>query len=50
MDYKLEIMPKAIKDLKNIPKVEAKRIADKIKGLSYDLTGDIKKLANFTPE
>ncbi len=50
MDYKIEIMPKAIKDIKSIPKTEAKRIAEKINGLRHALAGDVKKLTNFTPE
>ncbi|WP_103922303.1 type II toxin-antitoxin system RelE family toxin [Candidatus Venteria ishoeyi] len=43
-------MPKAIKDLKNIPKPQARKIVDKIQVLENGLTGNIKKLTNFSPE
>ncbi len=48
--YLVELMPKAIKDLKNVPKPEAKKIVDKIQDLEGGLAGDIKKLTNFSPE
>jgi mRNA interferase RelE/StbE len=50
MNYKIEVMPKAIKELKTIPRKEAEKIVDKIKTLSNNLSGDVKKLTNFTPE
>jgi mRNA interferase RelE/StbE len=46
----IELKPKAIKDLHALPKLEAMRIIDKLKLLENDLTGDIKRLTNFTPE
>lgn len=48
--YLVELKPKAIKDLKSIPKPEAKKIVEKIRSLEQGLTGDIKKLTRFTPE
>lgn len=48
--YLVELMPKAIKDLKALPKSEAKKIVEKIRSLEKGLNGDIKKLTNFTPE
>ncbi len=48
--YRVELMPKAIKDLKHIPKPYAKNVLDKIQVLEGGLTGDIKKLTNFSPE
>ncbi|SEH08790.1 Plasmid stabilisation system protein [Candidatus Venteria ishoeyi] len=48
--YLVELMPKAIKDLKNIPKPQARKIVDKIQVLENGLTGNIKKLTNFSPE
>ncbi len=48
--YVVELMPKAIKDLKALPKLEAKKIVEKIRSLEKGLNGDIKKLTNFTPE
>jgi mRNA interferase RelE/StbE len=43
-------MPKAIKDLNGLQKLEAKKIIKKIQKLENGLIGDIKKLTNFTPE
>jgi mRNA interferase RelE/StbE len=43
-------MPRAIKDLKGLSTVDAQKIILKIRGLEQGLTGDIKKLTNFTPE
>lgn len=48
--YDVELMPKAIKDLKKLPKMEAENILKKIRCLEHGLNGDIKKLTNYTPE
>ena len=48
--YLVELMPKAIKDLKALPKSDAKNVVEKIRSLEKGLNGDIKKLTNFTPE
>ncbi|MFZ2172084.1 MAG: type II toxin-antitoxin system RelE/ParE family toxin [Methylococcaceae bacterium] len=48
--YLVELMPKAIKDLKGLPKSEAKKIVEKIRSLEQGLGSDIKKLTNFSPE
>ena len=50
MNYTVELKPKAIKDLRHLQKQDALRIADALERLQTDLTGDIKKLTNFTPE
>lgn len=50
MKYKIEITKRALKDLKKIDQRNAVNILDKIENLSDDLTGDIKKLTDFTPE
>ncbi len=50
MNYRIEIVPKAIKDLQDIPKADARMLAKRIEALSNDLAGDVKKLTNFTPE
>ena len=50
MKYKVELKPRAIKDLKDIPKPDGKRIIEKLKFLEDDIQGDVKKLTNFTPE
>ena len=50
MNYTVELKPRAIKDLKHLQKQDALRIADALERLQSDLTGDVKKLTNFTPE
>ncbi len=50
MRYKVELIPKAIKYLKSIPKADGKRIVEKLKLLEDNLHGDIKRLTNYTPE
>lgn len=47
---KIELKPQAIKDLRDLQKIEAQRIAAKLATLESGLTGDIKRLTNFTPE
>ncbi|SFM33640.1 mRNA interferase RelE/StbE [Nitrosomonas nitrosa] len=48
--YQIELMPRAIKDLKDLPKLDVKKIIEKIKVLENGLSGDTKKLTNFSPE
>lgn len=50
MEYRIEVKKKAIKDLQDIPLEQRTQILSRIELLSNDLTGDIKKLTNFTPE
>lgn len=50
MKYQIELKPKAINDLKGIPKDQGKRIVKKLKRLESDLEGDVKRLTNYTPE
>jgi mRNA interferase RelE/StbE len=50
MNYVVELKPRAIKDLKRMQKQDAFLIADALERLQSDMTGDIKKLTNFTPE
>jgi len=47
---KVELKPQAIKDLRGLQKQEAARIAAKLAELENGLTGNIKRLTNFTPE
>jgi mRNA-degrading endonuclease RelE of RelBE toxin-antitoxin system len=42
MIYKTIFKKKAIKELQNLPKVEAQKIISKIKLLSNNLEGDVK--------
>ena len=48
--YTIELMPRAIKELKKLPKKNAEHMVAHIQLMEYGLTGDIKKLTNFTPE
>jgi len=48
--YHIRLMPRVIKDLKKLPKNEVKNIIYKIQNLKSGLTGNVKKLTNFTPE
>jgi mRNA interferase RelE/StbE len=50
MKYQLEIMPKAARDIKNIPKKDVVKIIEKINEMMGGLKGDVKRLTNFTPE
>jgi mRNA interferase RelE/StbE len=50
MEYRIEVKKKAIKDLQDIPLEQRTQILTRIELLSNDLTGDVKKLTNFTPE
>ena len=49
-EYKVVVKSQAEKDLKGIYKPDAIKILKKIVNLENGLTGDIKKLTNFTPE
>ena len=50
MKYEIEFKPKSIKDLRKIDKNDQKVIIEKIEKMSHNLSGDIKKLTNYTPE
>ena len=50
MNFQAEFKPKAIKDLKNLPVIERRRIVAKIAAMQTDLAGEVKKLTDFTPE
>jgi len=48
--YEIEIRRRAEKDLASFQKPDAQKIADAIFELADGLTGDIKRLTNFSPE
>ncbi len=50
MKYVVEFKPRAVKDLRAIDADDARRIVAKIETLENDLSGDVKRLTNFTPE
>jgi len=47
---KVELKPQAIKNLQSIHKKDAARIVGRLSEFEGGLTGDIKRLTNFTPE
>jgi mRNA interferase RelE/StbE len=50
MIYQIEFKPRALKDLRAIDKSQARRLIEKIRLMENDLAGDVKRLADFTPE
>ena len=50
MKYKVEFKPRAIKDLRKIEKTNQKQIIARITELTNNLSGNVKRLTNFTPE
>ena len=50
MKYELAFKPRARKDLKALSSENAARILDKVESMTNNLTGDVKKLTNLTPE
>jgi hypothetical protein len=45
--YLVELKPRAVKDLKGLPTLEAKTIVERVKNLEQGLVRDIKKLTSF---
>ncbi len=50
MKYEAEFKPRAIKDLRKIEKADQKRIITRITELTNNLSGNVKRQTNFTPE
>ena len=50
MNYSVGLKPRAGKDMRRIQKQDATRIADALERLADGLSGDVKRLTNFTPE
>ena len=50
MIYQIEFKPRAIKDMKSFTPEDRRRIMSKIEALQNNLSGDVKRLTNFTPE
>jgi mRNA interferase RelE/StbE len=49
MRYTIEFRPKAVRDIKRLSSDVARRIEQKLNLLRDDLSGDVKRLVNFTP-
>lgn len=50
MKYTIEFKPGAFKDLKKLNKQDSRNVIEKIELLENGLSGDVKRLTNFTPE
>lgn len=50
MKYTVGLKPRATKDLRDIQKQDITRVLDALERLADDLSGDVKKLTNFSPE
>ena len=50
MRYRVDLKPRAMKDLRRVPRDDARRILEALGALKDDLSGDVKRLTNFTPE
>jgi len=50
MKYKISFFSKALKQLEKLDQVTQKRIIEKVRLLSDNLQGDVKKLTDFSPE
>lgn len=48
--FTIEFRARALKDLKSIDPQNGKKIVEKVEGLKNNLSGDVKRLTNFTPE
>jgi mRNA interferase RelE/StbE len=48
--YRIELKPKAGKDLKELPKAELERVVELLRWLEDDLREDVKFLTNHSPE
>jgi mRNA interferase RelE/StbE len=50
MRYRVELKPKAVKDLQGLPQADQRRMIQKLELLGTDIQGDVKKLTDFSPE
>jgi mRNA interferase RelE/StbE len=50
MKYAVGLKPRATKDLRRLHKQDATRVADALDRLADGLSGDVKRLTNFSPE
>jgi mRNA interferase RelE/StbE len=50
MQYRVELKPRAVKDLRAVAPAERTRLLDRIERLENNLEGDVKRLTDFTTE
>jgi mRNA interferase RelE/StbE len=49
MNYRVDLKPRAEKDLRSLQRRDQERIVQKLRSVSNDLQGDIKRLVQFQP-
>ena len=49
MRYEIEFRPKALRDIKRLSPEVSRRIEKKLELLCQDMSGDVKRLVNYTP-
>lgn len=49
MRYTIEFRPKALRDIKRLSPDVSRRVVQKLQLLTNDMTGDVKRLVNYTP-
>jgi mRNA interferase RelE/StbE len=50
MKYNIQFKPRAVKDIEHLSSRLQTQLLKNIEEMSNDLTGDVKRLTNFTPE
>lgn len=50
MNYRIELKPKAEKDLRSMPSQDRQRLIERLRWLEDNLKGDVKRLTNHSPE
>lgn len=50
MNYRIELKPKAEKDLRSMPSQDRQRLVERLRWLEDNLKGDVKRLTNHSPE
>ncbi len=50
MKYRIGLKPRATKDLRRLQKQDATQVAEALERMADGLSGDVKRLTNFSPE
>ena len=50
MNYRIELKPRAEKDLKDMSPPDRRRMIERLRWLEQDLRGDVKRLSHYVPE
>jgi mRNA interferase RelE/StbE len=50
MKYRVEFRPQAVRDLDGLDPQVSRRVLAKIRAMTSDLAGNVKRLTNFEPE